>query len=178
MRYFFLILSAALLAPARAENLQPRIGEAAPAFGLKSLGGENVSLEALKGRWVVLQFAATWCPVTNQKLPRFEALHQKFKKQDAQFLVIDVAEKKKRVAKWAKRLKVSLPVLLDPKGKVAASYAPKDVKADLAREDVVVSASLIIDPEGKIRYFQLYSEEHPDSELSALEAKLKELLQL
>ena len=38
----------------------PMIGEAAPAFDLEEVSGGDLSLEALKGRYVVLHFGASW----------------------------------------------------------------------------------------------------------------------
>jgi cytochrome oxidase Cu insertion factor (SCO1/SenC/PrrC family) len=38
----------------------PMIGEAAPAFDLAEVGGEILSLESLKGKYVVLHFGASW----------------------------------------------------------------------------------------------------------------------
>ena len=41
-------------------NEQPMIGQAAPGFRLKAIGGEPVSLLGLRGKFLVVHFAATW----------------------------------------------------------------------------------------------------------------------
>jgi cytochrome oxidase Cu insertion factor (SCO1/SenC/PrrC family) len=40
--------------------LQPKIGEAAPAFNLENLQGEKLALEDLRGKFVVIHFATSW----------------------------------------------------------------------------------------------------------------------
>ncbi len=39
---------------------QPMLGEAAPAFALKGVDGKSLSLGALRGRWLVVHFGASW----------------------------------------------------------------------------------------------------------------------
>jgi len=107
-----------------------------------------------------------------------EALWQQYKSRNVQVLIIDVKESKEMTAKWAAARKFSFPVLLDADGKVAASYAPPDILPDLAREDVCVASNLLIDPEGKIRFFSLLDSKSFDAKLIALTAKLEELLLL
>lgn len=79
-------------------------------------------------------------------------------------------------AKWAKRLKWSIPVLLDEDGSVAASYAPEGILPDLPREQVPIASNLLIDPEGTIRFYSLLDSKNFDAKLVALTARLEELL--
>jgi Peroxiredoxin len=78
--------------------------------------------------------------------------------------------------KWAKRLEWSIPVLLDEDGSVAASYAPEGVLPDLPREQVPIASNLIIDPEGKIRFYSLLDSKNFDAKLVELTARLEEML--
>jgi hypothetical protein len=67
-------------------------------------------------------------------------------------------------------------VLLDPEGSTSAKYAPAGVLPDLPREQVPIAANLIIDGEGKIRFYTLLDSANFDAKLKALTARLQELL--
>jgi hypothetical protein len=62
----FLGLAVAIRLPASAEDggsmvvSHPMIGEAAPAFDLEEVSGGALSLDALKGQYIVLHFGASW----------------------------------------------------------------------------------------------------------------------
>lgn len=105
-----------------------------------------------------------------------EALWQKYRDRGVQVLVIDVKETPEDTAAYAKRSKFTFPVLLDRDGKVAASYAPPDAQPDLARDAVPVASNLVIDPEGKIRFYDLLDSANFDARLVKLTALIEKLL--
>ena len=77
---------------------------------------------------------------------------------------------------WAERWKFSFPVLHDPDGKATALWAPPDAVPDLPRDQVPIASNLIIDREGKIRFYSLLDSANFDAKLIALRARLDELL--
>ena len=77
---------------------------------------------------------------------------------------------------WAKKWDFSFPVLLDPDGKATEGYAPPGVLPDLPRNQVPIASNLIIDREGRIRFFSLLDSVNFDARLVALTARLEELL--
>jgi peroxiredoxin len=77
---------------------------------------------------------------------------------------------------WASRKGFTFPVLLDLDGKIAESYAPAGVLPDLPRSEVPIASNLIIDREGKIRFYSLLDSANFDARLVALRARLDELL--
>ncbi len=62
----------------------------APAFSLKARDGRNVSLEALKGRTVLLNFWATWCAPCLQELPHLAALARRLEDRPVTLVLISV----------------------------------------------------------------------------------------
>lgn len=94
-----------------------------------------------------------------------------------QALVIDVLESSEVASGWAARCKFTFPVLHDADGKVSTSYAPPGVLPDLPRDQVPIASNLIIDPEGRIRFYSLLDSANFDARLVALQARLDELLQ-
>lgn len=61
----------------------------APAFSLRTLDGERISLERLEGRVVLVNFWATWCPPCRQEMPGFQAVYQDYR--DRGFSVVGIA---------------------------------------------------------------------------------------
>jgi peroxiredoxin len=103
-------------------------------------------------------------------------LQQTYRSRGVQALIIDVMESAATAEAWARRHKFSFPVLLDPDGKATAPYAPADAVPDLPRDQVPIASNLIIDGEGKIRFYTLLDSTHFDARLVALRARLDELL--
>jgi len=91
-------------------------------------------------------------------------------------MVIDVQEPQATAAAWANKLEWTIPVLLDTDGAVARTYAPEGVLPEIPREQVPIGSNLIVDPEGKIRFYTLLDSAHFDAKLIALSAVLDELL--
>jgi len=152
-------------------------GQQAPEFSLSDLNGNQVSSDSYKGSYLVIHIATTWCPFCNAEAPYLEQLHQDYKDKNVKVLIIDVKEPKELVqTKLQDRFNLTFPVLLDPDGTVAASFAPDDVLPDLARDEVMLASNMLIDPEGKIQFLSLLDSKNFDAKLVELRAKLDELL--
>ncbi len=160
------------------EDETETIGKAAPEFTLDDLQGNSFSLVSLRGNYVVIHIATTWCPFCNAEAPYLEELSQKYKDRNIKVLIIDVKESKELVqSKLQDRFDFSFPVLLDLDGTVAASYAPPDVLPDLSRDEVMLASNLLIDPEGKIQFLSLLDSKNFDAKLINLKKRLDELLE-
>jgi peroxiredoxin len=94
----------------------------APDFSLPSLEGGAVTLSALRGQVVFLNFWATWCPPCREEMPSIERLHREFKDQELAVLAVDVDESPNVVAKFVKNFRLSFPVLLDTGSEVSSRY--------------------------------------------------------
>jgi len=160
----------------KAQTEQPMIGQAAPSFTLHGLDGKIYSLEQLRGKFVVIHFAATWCPFCNAEAPNLEQLYKDYKIKDVQVFIIDVKESKELVIKSSQRFNFSFPILLDEDGKVSAKYAPTGVQPDLSRDEVPLASNLIIDKEGKICFYSLLNTASFDAKLTKVKQGLDELL--
>lgn len=159
-----------------AQEGQPMIGQLAPSFELKSVDNKTYSLAQFKGKLTLIHFAATWCPFCNAEAPNLEQLYRSYKDRGVQVLLVDVKEPAELVGQSVKRVNFSFPVLLDNDGKVAASYAPAGVLPDLARDEVVLASNLIVDKEGKIRFYSLLNTASFDAKLTMARKMLDELL--
>ena len=159
-----------------AQDEQPMIGQQAPLFVLKAVDGRTYSLDQLKGKYIVIHFSATWCPFCNAEAPSLEELYQNYLNKNVQVFIVDVKEDKSLVEKGQERFHFSFPVLLDEDGAVSAKYAPEAVQPALARYEVPIASNLVIDKEGKIRFYSLLNTISFDAKLTKLKQKLDELL--
>jgi peroxiredoxin len=159
-----------------AQDEQPMIAQPAPLFELKGVDGKTYSLDQLKGKYIVIHFAATWCPFCNAEAPFLEELYQNYRNKNVQVFIVDVKEDKSLVEKSLERFHFSFPILLDTNGAVSAKYAPEGVQPALARDEVPIASNLVIDKEGKIRYYSLLNTASFDAKLTKLKQRLDELL--
>jgi peroxiredoxin len=95
----------------------------APDFSLTDLSGQAVRLSAYRGRVVLVNLWATWCPPCREEMPSMERLHQQMK--DRGFVLLAVSEDEggaQTVKSFVDQMKVTFPVLLDPQGEVGRKY--------------------------------------------------------
>ena len=113
----------ALLFAASALALAP--GARAPELGLRDLSGNRVTIASLRGRVVVVDFAAKWCEPCAQALPAYEQLHQRYREQGVSFVGVAVDNQENDAREMVRRARVTFPVLWDAGGRtIAARYQP------------------------------------------------------
>jgi cytochrome c biogenesis protein CcmG, thiol:disulfide interchange protein DsbE len=96
--------------------------EAAP-FVLTSYGGEPMSLEANRGRVVVVNFWASWCvPACYDEAPVLERNWRAYRDRGVMVLGVDIQDKPEAARKFIDQFSLTFPNALDPKGKVSIDY--------------------------------------------------------
>ncbi len=98
------------------------IGNQAPNFTTQLISGQNVSLESLKGRIVLINFWATWCGPCRAEMPFFQRLADNYDKKDFQVLAIDFLEQPATITKFTDQLGLKFDVGLDQKGEINRAY--------------------------------------------------------
>jgi peroxiredoxin len=90
-------------------------------FTLHTLDGKAVTLSALKGKVVLVNFWATWCPPCRKELPDMLALYEKFK--DKGFVIVGITDEKPEVVKpFVTKQALTYPILLDNERKVNQKF--------------------------------------------------------
>jgi len=115
---FFAFLSCPFSAAASA-----LVGSIAPDFSLQDMQGRQVQLSDLRGKVVIVNFWATWCPPCRAEMPSMEALHLAFKEDDLVLLAINVEEDAHElVENFLKKNPYNFPILLDAETEVQQGY--------------------------------------------------------
>lgn len=88
-------------------------GQKAPDFTLKDINGNPVSLSSLKGRVVILNFWATWCPPCKAEIPSMNKLQQMFKNKGLVILAVSTDRAVVDVKDFLKKNPVAFTVVVD-----------------------------------------------------------------
>ncbi len=100
-----------------------RAGMVAPEVNLKTLDGAPVSLSQYRGKVVILNFWATWCPPCRAEKPSMEKLYGMFPDGELVMLAVNVEEDGARtVPAFLQDNPHSFPILLDPGAKAQRAY--------------------------------------------------------
>lgn len=142
---------AAAAAPTEEEQTTlVRAGDPAPDFSVELFDGGTVSLAQLRGKVVLLNFWATWCPPCRQELTRVQSdLIDRFAGRDFVFLPVSRGEEREAVEAFRKQTGYAFPMGLDPERRIydlyASNFIPRNFLID--RDGRVVVASVGYEPE-------------------------------
>lgn len=114
------------------------LDQPAPNFALPDLNGNVVHLSDLRGKYVLINFWATWCGPCRVEIPLLRDLYADLKSENFELLGI-ASESESVVREFTSDVAVNYPILLDEDGQIASAYAVQ-----------VYPSILIIDPEGNI----------------------------
>ncbi len=146
--FYFLIIIFLLVNSAQARELSVYTEKKpTPSLRLEDLQGNIRDLRDFRGKVVLVNFWASWCPPCRIELPSMWRLKNKLRQEPFEIIAVNMAEPKRDIIAFLpKRLQQSFVVLLDKDG------------ATLNRWRVyALPTSYIIDPQGRIRYV-LYGE--------------------
>lgn len=107
----------------------PRVGDPAPAFVATALDGQQVSLEALRGRPVWLVFVATWCTGCRAEMPDVQAAHEQAAADGLEVIAVYVGESASVVGPYVDRLGLTFTQVPDPQTRLSAAYGVMGVPA-------------------------------------------------
>ena len=141
-----LVLNALWMVRLSGEVTPATEGQSAPEFSLPRLGaddrsGVSLSLADLRGKVVVLDFWATWCPPCLQALPSMAALDRSMRGQGVAVVGVLTGDADlEQALRVADEAGVRYPVVVDPDGEVARRFAAEELPT-----------VVVVDGEGVIR---------------------------
>jgi peroxiredoxin len=113
-----------------------RAGAAAPAWSGTSLAGVPLSSDGLRGRWVVLNFFATWCEGCQQETPALEAFVMAHPNQHVQVISVLHADSDADARRFTVAHTMTWPIVTDGGGAIARDFRLADA---LPQTDIIAS---------------------------------------
>ncbi|RFU69979.1 TlpA family protein disulfide reductase [Peribacillus saganii] len=120
----------------------PEVGSVPPDFHLTTLEGKTVKLSDFKGKKVILNFWATWCPPCKAEIPHMQRFYEKNKDKDVIILAVNLTSEENgqaAIEKFVKKYDLTFPILLDKEGQVGETY-----------QTFTIPTSYIVDTQGVI----------------------------
>jgi peroxiredoxin len=130
------------------------VGSQAPAFALKTPEGDTVSLSDFRGKAVLLEFFATWCPHCNAEAPHLQALYRSLAKSKYAFVSVNGdGEDAASVYAYHRYFGLSFPALLDPGGTPGSFQQAGSAGLVSAEYRMAYFPTFyVIDPKGRISW--------------------------
>jgi peroxiredoxin len=113
----------------------------APAIDLMTTDGRPVSLQALRGKVVLVNFWATWCEPCIREMPSLQQLRDQLHADGFEVLAVNYQEGPARINSFIEKLQLSLPVVRDTDGSVARAWGAR-----------IFPANYLVDRAGNIRH--------------------------
>lgn len=96
--------------------------EAAYDFTLQDLEGKEISLSDFKGKGVIVNFWATYCPPCEKEMPYLNNVYQAYKDKGIEILAVNAKEPRILVSPFVEEKNLSFPILLDRTGTTVDQY--------------------------------------------------------
>ncbi len=119
----------------------PQVGHPAPDFALESIDGGTVTLAELRGKVVLVNIWATWCPPCRAEMPAIEAAYQRHRDQGFVVLAVNQRERTSAVIGFMRERELTFTALLDPDGAVGANYQASAIPSSffIGRDGIIRS---------------------------------------
>ena len=149
-----------------AAGLESRPAQAAPAFLAKDMAGQSHTLADYRGKVVLLNFWASWCPPCRHEMPSIERLRIKMAGRPLVILALDSVEPVEDVQAFLTTMKLGFPILLDPEGENTRRWIV-----------YALPTTFLLDKAGRIRQVLKGGAEWDEGEaLEAIEGLLQEIV--
>ena len=136
------------------------VGDLVPDFARADLGGKEVQLSSHRGKLVVLNFWASWCPPCREEMPVFSGWQKDLQAAGLQVIGVAMDDDRSEVTRFLAQYPVSYPIVMGD-AKFAGQFGGV----------LGLPLTYLIDPQGRVvaRY-------QGEADLAKMEAKIRELL--
>jgi len=128
----------------------PQSGFQAPDFTLNTIDGQNIKLSDLRGKAVIVNFWASWCPPCRTEMPALERVYQRYKNNGLVILAVNstVQDSRKTAQDFVSQNNLNFPVPLDDSGLVTRLYRVQSlpttffINADGVIDEIVIGGPM------------------------------------
>ena len=113
----------------------------APNFNLEDQDGKFIQLSDYKGKVVIVNFWATWCPPCRKEMPSMQRAWEILEKEDIAMLAINVGEDSDLIFAFTAEYPVEFPLIMDKTSSVVRDWKVRGLPT-----------TYIVNPEGQIVY--------------------------
>ncbi len=117
------------------------VGKQAPDFTVQNLSGKNVKLSAFKGKPILLNFWATWCPYCREERQHLISLYNEYESKGLVIISVSTDRSPERIKKYLKKIRMEFIILHDNNKEAAEAYGVYSLPT-----------SFLIDREGIIKH--------------------------
>ena len=96
-------------------------------FKVTNLAGAEKSRASVKGKIVLLNFWATWCPPCKEEIPSIEALSKSMKGKNFEVFAVNLGDDAATVKSFVAERNLTFPIYLDPKNLLSRTYASQGI---------------------------------------------------
>jgi thiol-disulfide isomerase/thioredoxin len=115
----------------------------AESFVFKDMQGQQQRLQDYRGKWVLVNFWATWCPPCLEEIPDLIALYDAHRNKDLVVIGVALDSTKESVVEFVAKKKVSYPIV----------FGDYDLASQIGEVEALPT-SYLYDPAGKLVSYQ------------------------
>jgi len=134
----------------------------APDFNLEDQDGNFMKMSDFKGKVVIINFWATWCPPCRKEMPSMQRAWEKLKQEGIVMLAINVGEDSDQIFAFTAEYPVEFPLLMDRDSSVVRQWNVRGLPT-----------TYIVNPAGKIVYQAIGDREWDSDEIMNQIRRLK-----
>lgn len=162
----FVLLFLGLVFPLTAQENTTlvKVGSEVPEFKVKMFDGQTIDIKELRGKVVLLNFWATWCPPCRMELSKVQKeIIDRFQDKDFVFLPISRQDSYDKIKTFREQTGHTFPMGMDPDRKIYSLFATASIPRNF-----------VIDKKGKISFLEIgYDEESLKKLISEIEKALE-----
>ncbi len=159
----WLALAAAVAAEKSGQTLTPLADRPpAPEFDLLDMDGARHRMSDYRGRVVIVNFWATWCPPCREEMPSMQRAYEQLREEGIEILAINIGEDEDTIFAFTADYPVEFPLLLDLDSATIQSWPVRGLPT-----------TFVVDPQGRLAHRAIGGRAWDDSDLLATVRALK-----